>query len=195
MFAGVQVLGPGLVGVYALDNAAPASAPIYLSDGFSPAEKFLALSGGFGRAHRAVGADTAGTDVSQVVSTRLPSLAPGDSATVTFAVLAAPTLAELQAAAQAATAAYQQVLATARPAAPLGWQFYPNPAQSQLQVRTPANVGAATVQVFDSQGRLVSKAALPPGGGAVALAALPPGLYVVRVLAAAGSWTQRISHE
>ncbi|MEJ7663896.1 MAG: hypothetical protein WKG07_32370 [Hymenobacter sp.] len=76
--------------MYALNNAAPAGVPIYLSDGFSPAEKFLALSGGFGRAHREVGADTAGTDVSQVVSTRLPRLAPGDSATVTFAVLAAP---------------------------------------------------------------------------------------------------------
>ena len=195
VFAGVQLLGSGLAGVYAIDNAAPAGAPIYFGDGFSPAEKFLALSGGFGPAHREVGADTAGTDVSQVVSTRLAYLAPGDSATVTFAVLAAPTLAELQAAAQAATAAHQQVLATARPAAPAGWHFYPNPAQNQLQVRMPASVGAATAQVFDSQGRLVGEAALPPGGGPVALVALPPGLYVVRVLGAAGSWTHRISHE
>ena len=181
--------------MYAIDNAAPAGAPIYLGDGFSPAEKFLALSGGFGSAHRQVGTDTVGTDVSQVVSTRIPQLAPGDSATVTFAVLAADSLAGLRAAAQAATAAYQQVLATARPAAPSGWQLYPNPAQDQVHVRMPASVGAAVVQVFDSQGRLVSKAALPPGGGAVALAALPPGLYVVRVLGAGGSWAQRISHE
>ena len=195
VYAGVQVLGPGPAGAYAIDNAAPAGAPIYLGDGFSPAEKFLALSGGFGSAHRQVGTDTAGTDVSQVVSTRIPQLAPGDSATVTFAVLAADSLAGLHAAAQAATAAYQQVLATARPAAPPGWQLYPNPAQGQVHVRMPASVGAAVVQVFDSQGRLVSKAALPPGGGAVALAALPPGLYVVRVLGAGGSWAQRISHE
>ncbi|WP_223648879.1 S8 family peptidase [Hymenobacter psoromatis] len=195
VYAGVQVLGPRPAGVYAIDNNAPAGTPIYFGDGFSPAEKFLALSGGFNRAHREAGAAATGTDVSQVVSMLVPRLAPGDSTTVAFAVLAAPSLAELQGAAQAALAAYQQVLATARPAAPPGWQCYPNPAQSQLQVRMPASVGAATVQVFDSQGRLAAQAALPTGGGPVALAALPPGLYVVRVLAAAGSWTQRISHE
>ena len=195
VYAGVQVLGPGPAGVYAINNNAPAGAPIYFGDGFSPAEKFLALSGGFGPAHREAGPDSVGADVSQAVSTRIARLAPGDSATVTFAVLAAPTLAELQAAAQAATTAYQQVLATARPAGPAGWYFYPNPAQDQLQVRMPASVGAATAQVFDSQGRLVSQAALPPGGGPVSLAALPPGLYVVRVLGAAGSWARRISHE
>ncbi|AMR29306.1 hypothetical protein A0257_20855 [Hymenobacter psoromatis] len=195
VYAGVQVLGTRAAGVYSIDNAAPAGTPIYMGDGFSPAEKYLALSGGFGRAHRQVGTDTAATDVSQVVSTLVPRLAPGDSATVTFAVLAAPTLAELQAAAQAATAAHQQVLATARPAAPPGWQLYPNPAQSQLQVRLPVSAGAATLQVFDSQGKLAAQFALPAGGGAVVLAALPPGLYVVRVQAATGSWTQRISHE
>ncbi len=196
VYTGVQVLGTRLAGVYSIDNNAPAGTPIYFGDGFSPAEKYLALSGGFNRAHREVGTATAGTDVSQVVSTLVPRLAPGDSTTVVFAILAAPTLAELQAAAQAAAATYQQqVLAVARPLAPAGWQFYPNPAQSQLQVRLPTNLGPATVQIYDTQGRLAAQAALPPGGGPVALAALAPGLYVVRVLAATGSWTQRISHE
>lgn len=196
VYAGVQVLGTRPAGVYSIDNNAPAGTPIYFGDGFSPAEKYLALSGGFNRAHREVGTATAGTDVSQVVSTLVPRLAPGDSTTVIFAILAAPTLAELQAAAQAAAATYQQqVLAVARPFAPAGWQLYPNPAQSQLQVRVPTNLGAATVQIYDVQGRLAAQVALPPGGGPVALAALPPGLYVVRVLVAAGSWAQRISHE
>ena len=111
VYTGVQVLGTGPAGVYAIDNAAPATDPIYLADGFSPAEKYLALSGGFNRAHRSAGTLAAGTDVSGVVSTRVPRLAPGDSVTVAFALLAAPTLPELQVAAQAATAAYlEQVL-------------------------------------------------------------------------------------
>ena len=196
VYAGVQVLSTHLAGVYSIDNAAPAGTPIYLGDGFSPAEKYLALSGGFGRAHREVGTATAATDVSQVVSTLVPRLAPGDSTTVLFAILAAPTLAELQAAAQVAAATYQQqVLAVSRPLAPAGWQLYPNPAPSQLQVRVPASAGPVAVRIYDTQGRLAAQAALPPGGGPVALAALPPGLYVVRVLAATGSWTQRLSHE
>ncbi len=196
VYTGVQVLGARPAGVYSINNNAPAGTPIYFGDGFSPAEKYLALSGGFNRAHREVGTATTGTDVSQVVSTLVPRLAPGDSTTVVFAVLAAPTLAELQAAAQAAAATYQQqVLAVARPLAPAGWQLYPNPAQGQLQVRTPPEMGATTVQVYDNQGRLATQAALPAGGGALLLAALPPGLYVVRVQGAAGSWAQRISHE
>jgi len=196
VYAGVQVLGPRAAGVYAIDNSAPAGTPIYFGDGFSPAEKYLALSGGFGRAHREVGTATTGSDVSQVVSTLIPRLAPGDSVTIAFAVLAAPTLAELQASAQAAAAVYQQqVLAVAKPLAPIGWQLYPNPVHSQLQVGTPLAVGAAMVQVYDTQGRLVASEVLPAGGGAVALAALPPGLYVVRVQGAAGSWAQRISRE
>jgi serine protease len=196
VYTGVQVLGTRLAGVYSIDNNAPAGTPIYFADGFSPAEKYLALSGGFNRAHRDAGTATAGTDVSQVVSTLVPRLAPGDSTTVRFAILAAPTLAELQTAAQTATSIYQQqVLATARPLAPAGCQLYPNPALSQLQVRVPASLGAASVQIYDMQGRLVAQASLPPGGGPLTLATLAPGLYVVRVLAATGSWTHRISHE
>ena len=196
VYTGVQVLGIRPAGVYSIDNNAPAGTPIYFGDGFSPAEKYLALSGGFNRAHRDAGTATAGTDVSQVVSTLVPHLAPGDSTTVEFAILAAPTLAELQAAAKAAAGIYQQqVLAVAKPLAPAGWQLYPNPALSQLHVHVPTPFGAASVQIYDTQGRLVKQVALPPGGGTVALAALAPGLYVVRVLAATGSWTQRISHE
>ncbi|MGI4874695.1 MAG: S8 family serine peptidase [Janthinobacterium lividum] len=108
VYTGVQVLGTGPAGVYAIDNVGPATDPIYLGDGFSPAEKYRALSEGFTRLHRSAGAIATGTDVSGVVSTSVRKLAPGDSTTVAFALLAASTLADLQTAAQAAAAAYQQ---------------------------------------------------------------------------------------
>jgi serine protease len=194
IYAGVQVLGARPAGVYSIDNAAPAGTPIYLGDGFSPAEKYLALSGGFGRAHRNVGTAAQGTDASQVVSTLVPRLAPGDSATVAFAVLAAPTLAELQAAAQAATAAYQQqVLAVAPVAVGAAWQLYPNPTSGLLHITLPLSTGAATAQVLDALGRLVATAALPSGGGELSLQALAPGLYVVRI--AGTSLLQRVVRE
>ena len=106
-YAGVQVLGTRPVGVYAIDNNAAAGTPVYLRDGFSPAEKYLALSDGFGRAHRNVGTATTGVDASQVLSTVVPRLAPGDSVQLAFAVLVAPTLAQLQAAAQAASTSFE----------------------------------------------------------------------------------------
>jgi serine protease len=192
-YAGVQVLGPRPAGVYAIDNAAPAGTPIYLNDGFSPAEKFLALSGGFNRAHREAGA-TQGTDVAQVVSTLVPRLAPGDSATVAFALLVAPTLAELQAAAQAATATYQQALAAAPAAvASLPWQLYPNPTTGRLHIALPASLGPVTAQVLDALGRPVASAALPGGGGELSLAPLARGLYLVRIVGT--SLVQRVVRE
>ena len=182
VYTGVQVLGTRPAGVYALDNNAPAGSPIYLADGFSPAEKYLALSGGFGPAHRAAGALPAGADVSMVVSTLVPRLAPGDSATVAFAVLAAPSLPALQAAAQAASAAYQQVLAVAPPAAAPGWQVYPNPTSGHLRIERPGSTGPFSVEVFDALGQRVASSTLPGGGGELSLSGLPSGLYVVRIV-------------
>lgn len=190
-YAGVQVLGPRPAGIYSIDNAAPTGTPIYLGDGFSPAEKYLALSGGFGRAHRAAGLDAQGTDVSQVVSTLVPRLAPGDSVSVAFALLVAPTLAELQAAAQAAAAAYQQqVLAVAAPPAPAGWQVFPNPTAGRVYVGLPAGLGSAAVQIINALGQVVGMATLPAGGGDVSLAGLARGVYVLRVTGA--GLTQRV---
>lgn len=180
-YAGVQVLGSAAAGFYAIDNAAPAGSPIYLADGFSPAEKYLALRAGQGRANRAVGTGTQGTDVSQVVSVLVPRLAPGDSVMVAFALLVAPTLAELQTAAQAAAAMYQQVLPTLPLASADDWQIYPNPTAGRLRVALPARLGAATVQVANALGQSVATVALPTGGGDLNLGSLPPGLYVVRV--------------
>jgi serine protease len=181
-YAGVQVLSPRPAGVYSIDNAAPAGAPIYLADGFSPAEKYLALSAGQGRAHREAGTAAQGTDVSQVVSTVVPRLAPGDSTTVAFALLVAPTLGELQSAAQAATAVYQQALPTRPLLSAATWQLYPNPTADRLHLALPASLGPVTVQVVDALGRSVATVALASGGGELSLAALAPGLYVVRLV-------------
>jgi serine protease len=196
VYTALQVLGTGPAGVYAIDNGAAAGAPLYLGDGFSAAEKYLALSGGFNRLHREAGTLPAGADVSVVVSTRIPKLAPGDSTTVTFAVLAAPSLAELQAAAQAATSAYaQQVLATVPTAGyPLG-QAYPNPSRGTLHISLPPGGGTSTAQLLDALGRVVVQAGLRAGGGDISLAGLSPGLYVLRVVGPGGTFTQRIVRE
>jgi len=196
LYAGVQVLGRGPKGVYSIDNNAAEGTPIYLRDGFSPAEKFLALSGGFGRAHRSAGADSAGTDVSQMLSTMIPRLAPGDSATVAFAVLAAPTLAELQAAATAATAAYvpSQPLAAA-PATATTWQVYPNPSAGLVRVVLPPGFGAATARVLNALGQEVARQPLGAAGGELRLGALAVGVYTLRISGASGSLVQRLVRE
>jgi serine protease len=196
LYAGVQVLGRRPAGVYAIDNNAAAGTPIYLRDGFSPAEKYLALSGGFDRAHRTAGADSAGTDVSQVLSTLVPRLAPGDSATVAFAVLAAPSLAELQAAAEAATAAYMpsQPLAIA-PATNTTWLAYPNPSTGLVRVVLPAGFGSATAQVLNALGQEVARQALGAAGGELRLTTLGVGVYTLRISGPGGTLVRRLVRE
>ena len=198
VYAGVQLLTPGVAGVYAIDNAAPSTAPISLYNGFSIAEKYLALSGGFAADHRRVGTDSTGTDVSTVVSAQLAALAPADSATVTFAVLASPDLPTLRAAALEALAAYQQAqlpLATRPGAAGAGWQLYPNPVRDQLHVRLPATFGPARAELLDELGRTVQLAELPVGGGELGLGEVAPGWYVLRLRGASGVLTRRVVRE
>jgi len=190
LYAGVQVLGRGPAGIYSIDNNAAAGTPIFFADGFSPAEKYLALSGGFGRAHRAAGTAPAGADVSQVLSTLVSRLAPGDSTTVAFAVLAAPTLAELQAAADAAAVAYVPLPAPAT--VPGAWQAYPNPSTGLVRVVLPAGFGPATAQLFNSLGQEVARQALGAAGGELRLHTLVTGVYTLRISGAGGTLVRRL---
>ena len=189
VYTGVQVLSPQPTGAYGIDNSAASGSPIYLGDGFSPAEKYLALSGGTTRATWATGP----SDISQVLSARVARLAPGDSVAVAFAILATPSLAELQAAAAAAQQAYQQVLAAVAPTAGAGWQVYPNPTAGPLRVVLPPAFGPAAVEVLNELGQPVRRLALPAGGGPLELIGLPAGLYLLRAAGPGGQLVRRVA--
>ncbi|UYZ60869.1 S8 family peptidase [Hymenobacter latericus] len=188
LFAGVRLLGPAApatASYYALDNAAPTTAAVSLRDGFSSAEKFLTLSSG--RRQRTAGTPT-GSDVSHVVGAALGRLAPNDSVTVAFAVLAAPTLAELQAAADAAQLRYAQVLPT-RPtvAQQASWAVFPNPSHGRLQVQLPPNAAAGSVLVLrNNLGQQVRTWLVTQATTELQLLALPAGVYLLQWQLAGG---------
>ncbi len=190
-FAGVRLLSGGAAVTYAIDHGAPAGAPVYFTDGFSRAEKYRTLSSGTTRATRTAGGP-AGADVSQVVGASLGRLAAGNSATVVFAVLAASSLAELQAAADAAQAAYAQLL-PARPAAPgVGWHVYPNPAAGRLQVEVPASFALREVQLINALGQLVLRQATDSRSVSLSVAGLAPGRYTLRAQGQADVLTRTV---
>ncbi|OWP62975.1 serine protease [Hymenobacter amundsenii] len=187
VFAGVQLLAGGTASVYSLDNSSPLSAPVRLSDGFSTAEKWLSLSSG--TAYQEAGRPN-GSDVSQVVGAVLPRLAPADSATVAFAVLAAPTLPELQAAADAARTRYEQVLPVSPAAARAGISLYPNPTTGLVNLTLPR--GPVRVRVLSVLGQELATYHFQQPTGLLDLSAYPAGLYLVRVEHAAGMATYRL---
>ncbi|MFD1469472.1 S8 family peptidase [Hymenobacter caeli] len=185
VFAGVQLLRGGAPAVYSLDNNAPAGSPVRLADGFSPAEKYLTVSSGTARAQRTAGLPT-GADVSQVVGTRLAHLAPGDSVVAAFAVLAARTLPELQAAADAARLAYATLLPARATAAKLGFAVYPNPTTGPLRVELPTGFGLTEIQMLNALGQTVLRRPSHGASTDLDLTDLAPGFYTVRALGVGG---------
>lgn len=192
LYAGVRLLQPGTRAVasyYALNNAAGAGAPVYFGDGFSSAEKFLTLSN---RARQRTAGGSFGSDVSHVVGAALGRLAPGDSVVVAFAVLAAPTLAQLQAAADAANTRYQQVLPTRAAAAAPQWQVYPNPATDQLRVVLPAAAPGRRATLLDALGRTVASWPAPAADNQLDISAVAPGVYLLRLSTATDAQLRRV---
>ena len=191
MYAGVRLLRGGPPAVYSIDNGAPVGTPVRLADGFSPAEKFLTLSSGTARGQRSAGLPL-GADVTQVVGTRLAKLAPGDSTTVTFVLLAAPTLAQLQAAADAAALAYATLLPTRLSTSAPGFNVYPNPTTGPLQVELPSKFGLLNISVINALGQLVLHQAASGSTVAISLVGLAPGLYTLRAQGSGGILTRAI---
>ena len=186
-YVGVRLLRGGSPAVYSINNGAPAGTPVRLIDGFSPAEKFLTLSSGTARAQRSAGLPN-GADVSQVVGTRLARLAPGDSTTVSFAVLAAPTLAQLQTSADAAVLTYATLLPTRPAALAAGFSVYPNPTSGPLRMELPLKFGLQDVRIFNVLGREVLHQS--GSGTSLSLAGLAPGMYTLRALGTSGVLTK-----
>ena len=190
-YVGVQWLRGGTVSSFAIDVNAPVGNAVRLANGYSRAEKMLTLNSG--TRQRTAGV-AKGTDIAQVVSSVVASLAPADSVVVTFAVIAAPTLAQLQIAADDAIARYtQSQLLPVRPAvAQVAWQLYPNPTSGQVRVEVPASFGGKRLEVLSTLGQVVKQQALTTSTATLDLQELPAGVYMVRVQGTTGSLTRRV---
>ena len=192
-YVGVRLLRGGTPAVYSINSNAPAGTPVRLIDGFSPAEKFLTLSSGTARSQRTAGLPN-GADVAQVVGTRLARLAPGDSITVSFAVLAAPTLAQLQSSADAAALTYATLLPT-RPAAHLAaLTVFPNPTDGgPLRLELPASFGLTDIWLLNALGQVVLHREAHGSAVELVLPALAPGLYTVRTQGTGGMLARAVA--
>jgi subtilisin family serine protease len=189
VYVGLQWLRGGTATTYAIDVNAPAGSAVQLSNGFSRSEKHLTLSSG---TRQRTTSRPAGTDIAHVVGAALPRLAPADSAVVAFAVLAAPTLAQLQAAADAAQTRYNLLLPTRPPLAAGTWQLYPNPTAGQARLEVPASFGGYQVLLLNPLGQVVQQVRFSGTTTSLDTSGLPAGLYLVRVQGIAGQLTRQL---
>ncbi|WP_181306842.1 S8/S53 family peptidase [Rufibacter sp. XAAS-G3-1] len=157
LWAGIQLLTSGTPGFYALDNSA-GEGSINLSDGFSTQEKYQALSGGVQRERAGF---EEGKDVYFIISSAIKTLAPAQTDTVAFAIVAGETRTALKRNASAALQKYKlqsrgSVTSSPAPVAANGISVFPNPTQGQITVTLPSALqqSTVTVQLVDSKGQV-----------------------------------------
>ncbi|RNI27134.1 T9SS C-terminal target domain-containing protein [Rufibacter immobilis] len=197
IWAGIQVLTAGAPGFFALDNVMD-DGNINTTDGFSTEEKYRALSGGVQR-QRAGGID--GKDVSFIISSSISSLAPSQTDTVAFAIVAGGSRAEIKKNAAAALQKYRQFqvgrTVTSVPAdiSKRSISLHPNPSQGKVTVTLPTALQQAsvTVQLVDHKGNI-----LPQGNYQrqekidFDFSHLPAGMYHLRFISNEGVLTQKV---
>lgn len=183
LYAGVQLLGDTPPNFYAIDNIAGGQGGINTADGFDAAEKYRSLSEQRLRA----GFNGPGSDVITVISGGPFSLAPGESRTIAFALLAAHSEKELfQAAAQAKVYYDLAALPMSTPPEydPADWNIFPNPAGQTLYISIPEEERwPVKVEISDLSGRSVRSFALKNGTASspLPLEGLTAGNYLVKL--------------
>ena len=105
-YAGIKLLTRNAPIYHAIDNIGGNDSTVTVDDGFSDAEKYKVIARGISR-KRAGG--KRGNNISHVVGGTIAGLAPGETRTVAFALLAADDLGKLKTHAAAAQAKYQAI--------------------------------------------------------------------------------------
>jgi serine protease len=197
LYAGIKLLSNLPPAFNAFDLYNPPASSINIADGFTDAEKFQALSNGLARL--TAGTTTSGNDVSYMIGAKLPNLAPNDTATVAFAILAGDNLTDLVASAHNAQLAYTQ-----GPLAPTGSRedaaansgllVFPNPASSVLHVKLPeTGNGITQLELLDALGRSVDRKSAKHGETvSFNIENLPSGLYMIRTESKTGRQVQKV---
>jgi serine protease len=134
-YAGVALLTNQEPTYYAMDNGTvPDINNINPNAGFSTAKKLKTLKSGIGRAQ--AGMISTGFDISNVTGARLLNLAPGETQTVAFAILAANNLSSLKAGSDAIKAKFIDMKTSK---IPTGDTYYLCDGETKDVIFTPGN--------------------------------------------------------
>ncbi len=177
--AGVQLLTNQLFNAYCMDNTNTGEDGITTTNGFNTPDKYEVLSTYRGQA--GVGTST-GNDVTQTVSGFLGDIAPGDTATVAFALLGAYELDSLEIFADSAFKKYngQEPSNTRELSQQTEIKVYPNPAKNRFTIESP-NQKIQQVDLINLNGQLVHQEVFKANNHTVDVSQIEPGVYVLQV--------------
>lgn len=188
-YAGIKLLtGNALPHFYALDNINAGNGGVDITNGFTTKEKYQCLS----QQRLSAGTGGSGNDVSNTLSAGPIILAPGQSITIAFALLAGDSLQDLVNSASQAQMIYDGVPTIISPvASDAAISIYPNPAQDLIYIDTGSNE-RFEIKLTDLNGRLLKSSSLNGPHTAVDMSDLPEGLYIVKLQSNLQTATQKI---
>ncbi len=154
LYAGVKLLSSAPHNAHAIDNITGGT-PLNFSDGVTDSEKYDAMS----TPNPNAGLTGAGNDIINVLGTGPFTLAPNDSVTVAFAIIAGTDLVDLQASATAAQIKYNVLTGLKNKALNYSaeLQIYPNPANTSFVINFNINKDEnIVIELYDIQGKLIT---------------------------------------
>ncbi len=177
-YAGIMILNNVPFNTYNLDNISGGNGGVDIySNGYSENEKYTTLTQWRGIAGNS---STQGNDVCQVVSSGINNLAPNESFTVVFALLAADSLQQLLQIADSAQYYYNlsPVSADALQEKNNAVSVYPNPASEQVYIKGLNPLLPVEIRLYTANGKLAAVTQHYP----VNVSTLKKGMYFMQII-------------
>lgn len=181
LYAGVAILGSSTnPHYYAIDNDATAADTFGVYDGFSDQEKWTGMSSGLYRRHAGV---SAAKDVSMIIGSGPYTIAPNDTLTVGFAVVAGENLQQIQQAAQEAQNEWPNLLTSGSELLSENsskTKVWPNPSKGELFIMNKQQ--DAVWSLYNTMGRRMDNITISKTdyGNRLETGQLPSGVYILR---------------
>lgn len=187
LFGGVQLINFESANFYAIDNVPGGNGGFNLYDGFSNAEKNQVMR----NVRLNTGAGANGTDVISTLSTPPFNLAPADTQTVVFALLAGNSAQEIQQIGEVAEAFYinQGIPLPLKNSYKQNHYVYPNPANAYFRIRGISLGEEIQYRLINSSGIEISKGWIN-SEDKIDVSNYPSGVYTFFILS-----NQKISHQ
>jgi serine protease len=180
-YAAIKLLTNGTFVNYSLDNVSGGAGGVDISDVYTTAEKYTTLS-----SNKTSAGSPSGQDVAHVVSSGGFTLAAGDSVTVAFALIAGVGLTDIQASADAAQTAYENIIGVEELDENKVFTIYPNPTQGKISIKTNEQFKQIAVKNVLGEHLLLTKSE------SIDLSALPNGIYFIELQTKENTYLKKI---
>lgn len=191
IYAAIKLLTNGTAVNYSLDNVSGGAGGVDISNGYTTAEKYTTLS-----TNKLSAGLPSGQDIAHVVSSGNFTINAGDSVIVAFALIAGVGLADIQASADAAQSAYDNIIGVEEVEENKEFTIYPNPTNGKiyLKMNQTEDLKIKNIVVYNVFGAELSLDVeiKPTSTQQIDLTQLPNGVYFIELQTVNKSYRKKL---